>query len=252
VSSKILALCAVASVSAAALGVTAVSAAAPAAYVAASVANPDRSEADKALDASRHPAEILAFAGVKPGDKVVDIFPGGGYTTRLFSNVVGPKGKVYAVAPPGPMADRMKAVAENPKFSNITFVAAPLDAIAPPEKVDVVWTSQNYHDFAMPKSPFGTIDIAKMNKAIYDALKPGGLYVITDHAAAAGTSLEDTQKLHRIDEALVKKQVLAAGFRFDGESNVLKAADDPHTAPVFDGAVKGKTDKFALKFRKPN
>ena len=239
------------SVSAAALGVTAVSAAAPAAYVAASVASPDRDAADKELDASRKPAELLAFAGVKPGDKVVDLFPGRGYTTRLFSNIVGPKGKVYAIAPLGPMADRMKSVAENPKFTNIAFLAQPLDSFAVPERVDVVWTSQNYHDFAMPKSPFGAMDIAKMNKAVFDALKPGGLYVITDHAAAPGTSLDDTQKLHRIDPAIVKQQVIAAGFKLDGESNMLKEASDPHTTPIFDNAVKGKTDKFVLKFRKP-
>jgi predicted methyltransferase len=246
---KLLAVCA--SVSVAAMIGGASFAAAPAAYVTAAVANADRGQADKDLDASRKPAELLAFAQVKPGDKVADIFPGGGYTTRLFSAVVGSKGKVYAVAPPGQMADRMKGVAENPKFTNIAFLAQPLDAIALPEKVDVVWTSQNYHDFAMPKSPFGTIDIAKLNKAVYDALKPGGLYVITDHAAAPGTNLEGTQNLHRIDPAVVKQQVQAAGFKLESESDLLKAPGDDHSARVFDNAIKGKTDKFVLRFRKP-
>ena len=246
---KLLVFCAAMSVSAVAIAASGVFAAAPA-YVAAAVADAARPQADKDLDASRKPAEVMAFAGVKPGDKVIDVFPGGGYTTRLFSKIVGDKGHVYAVAPAA-MADRMKKVAEDPNFKNISFVSEPLDAITAPEKVDVVWTSQNYHDFAMPKSPFGTIDIAKLNKVVYDALKPGGVYVITDHAAAAGTSLDDTQKLHRIDEAIVKQQVTAAGFKLEAESNVLKASDDPHTTTVFDASVKGHTDKFALRFRKP-
>ncbi|MEO6339651.1 MAG: methyltransferase domain-containing protein [Caulobacteraceae bacterium] len=245
----LLVLCAAMSVSAAAITAGAALAAAPA-YVAAAVADASRPQADKDLDASRKPAELMAFAGVKPGDKVIDIFPGGGYTTRLFSKIVGDKGHVYAVAPPA-MAERMKKVAEDPNFKNISFAGQPMDAITAPEKVDLVWTSQNYHDFAMPMSPLGMVDIAKLNKAIYDALKPGGVYMITDHAASPGTSLADTQKLHRIDPAIVKQQVTAAGFKLEGESDLLKVAEDPHTAPVFDGAVRGKTDKFVLRFRKP-
>src|SRR5205814_10411496 len=136
------------------------------------------------------------------------------YTTHPFPKIVGDKGHVYAVAPPA-MADRAKPLGEDPNFKNISVQGQPLDAITAPEKVDVVWTSQNYHDFAMPMSPLGMIDIAKLNKSIYDALKPGGVYVITDHAAAPGTSLADTQKLHRIDPAIVKQQVTAAGFKFE-------------------------------------
>lgn len=246
---KLLVFCAAMSVSAAAIAAGAALAATPG-YVTAAVADAARPQADKDLDASRKPAEIMAFATVKPGDKVIDIFPGRGYTTHLFSKIVGDKGHVYAVAPPA-MADRMKSIAEDANFKNISFAAMPMDAITAPEKVDVVWTSQNYHDFAMPMSPLGMVDIAKLNKAIYDALKPGGVYVITDHAAAPGTSLADTQKLHRIDPAIVKQQVTAAGFKLEAESNALKAPEDPHTAPVFDGAVRGKTDKFMLRFRKP-
>ena len=225
-------------------------AAAPA-YVTSAVADTARPQADKDLDAARKPAELLTFTGLKPGDKIIDIMPGRGYTTHLFSKVVGPKGKVYAMAPAA-FAERTKPLTEDPAFTNVAFLGQDFDAISPPEKVDVVWTSQNYHDFHNPgRNGAPGVDIAKFNKAVFNALKPGGVYVITDHSAGVGAPVESTQKLHRIAPDLVKKEVLAAGFVLAGESDVLKEPGDDHTAPNSDSAVRGKTDKFVLKFRKP-
>ena len=125
----------------------------------------------------------------------------------------------------------------------------PANKLTAPESLDLVWTSQNYHDlhdsFAKPA------DLALVNKAVFNALKRGGLYVVLDHAAEKGSGLRDTETLHRIDEATVKQEVLAAGFRLTGESNVLRNAEDAHTLKVFDPAIRHKTDQFILIFRKP-
>ncbi len=118
-----------------------------------------------------------------------------------------------------------------------------------PEPLDVVWTSQNYHD--LKDSFFAPADTALVNKAVYDALKPGGLYIVLDHSAENGSGIRDTDTLHRIDEAVVKKEVEAAGFKFVGESNVLRNKDDARTLKVFDKEIRGHTDQFILKFRKP-
>jgi predicted methyltransferase len=134
-------------------------------------------------------------------------------------------------------------------YPNVSLIHAPVMKFATPEPVDVVWTSQNYHD--MHDSFFGPADLAVVNKAIYNALKPGGTYVVLDHAAAAGTGLRDTETLHRIDPAAVKKEVMAAGFEFAGEDDALKNPADPHTKNVFDPSIRGKTDQFIFKFRKP-
>lgn len=224
-------------------------AAAPA-YVTSAVADAARPQADKDLDATRKPTELLTFTGLKPGDKIVDIMPGRGYTTHLFSKVVGPQGKVYAVAPAA-FAERMKGLAGDPAFPNVTILAQAFDALSPPEKVDVVWTSQNYHDFHNP-GPGGApgTDIAKFNKAVFDALKPGGVFVITDHNAGVGAPVETTRTQHRIAPDLVKKEVTAAGFVLAGESNVLANPKDDPTVKS-EGPGPRNTDKFVLKFRKP-
>jgi predicted methyltransferase len=117
-----------------------------------------------------------------------------------------------------------------------------------PEKAELVWTSQNYHDLHLARL---NLDVAAVNRAVYEALKPGGLYVIVDHAAAAGTGLDVPDKLHRIDPAIVRREVEAAGFRFEGESTVLRNPADDHTLLVFDPAIRGHTDQFVFKFRKP-
>jgi predicted methyltransferase len=220
--------------------------------IAAAIADPARPDADKKQDANRKSLEVLEFAGVKPGDKVADFIPGKGYVTRLFSKIVGKDGHVYAVVPDelGKDADAaVKAIAADPAYPNVSVLRGPVNDFKAPEKLDMVWTSMNYHDLHDPF--FGPADLASVNKTIFDALKPGGIYLVLDHAAAAGSGLRDTNTLHRIDPAAVKKEVLAAGFVLDAESDVLHNPDDDHTAKVFNPAIRGKTDKFIFKFRKP-
>jgi predicted methyltransferase len=218
------------------------------AYVQAAVADPGR-EADRAKDASRHAAEIVAFTGVKPGDKVLELVPGSGYWTRVFSKVVGTDGKVYA-AIPAPMEKYSDETKKLPgEYPNVSLLEQAADALATPEPVDVAFTAQNYHDY--PDKFMGPTDPAVLNKAVFAALKPGGTYVVIDHAAEAGSGARDTETLHRIDPALVRQQVEAAGFKFVGASEVLVNTADNHTLKVFDPSVRGHTDQFVYKFRKP-
>jgi predicted methyltransferase len=228
--------------------------AAQATAIAAALAAPDRPRADTDRDALRHPAALVAFAGIRPGDRVGDIMPGTGYFTRIFSNVVGPKGHVYAiiptelahVAPKIPAA--MKALAADPAFANVTPITVPSASIAAPEKLDVAWTSNNYHDLY---GFFGADKAAAFDTAVFNALKPGGIFIVIDHVANAGASATAPKTLHRIDPATVKAQVEAAGFKFVSESPALQNASDTHALKVFDPAIKGRTDQFAFKFRKP-
>lgn len=235
---------------------TAAHAAAPAIkpYLAAAVADPARG-ADRDIDARRKPAELMAFSGVKPGDKVVDLIPGSGYFTKIFSKVVGPKGRVYMIWPdeyakeamPDPLKNR--ELAKQPGYGNITVIEQPGAAFATPEPVDLVFTVQNYHDY--PDKFMGRIDPMVFNRAVFKALKPGGTFLIVDHAAEAGSGMRDTDTLHRIDPAIVKQQVTAAGFVFDGESDVLRNPADNHKKLVFDKAIRGHTDQFVYRFHKP-
>lgn len=220
--------------------------------IAAAVADAGRPDADKARDADRKPAETVAFAMVKPGDKVGEFLPGGGYVTRILSKAVGARGKIYAlttdIPPPRPQqAEAFQAlVAANP---NVTVVKGSPLAFKPPEKLDVFWTSENYHDIALPM--LGGMDRNAFNKMVFDALKSGGVYYVEDHAAAPGAGDTVSATLHRIEAATVKKEVEAAGFRLEAQSDILARPADPHTAMVFDPSVRGKTDKFVMRFRKP-
>jgi predicted methyltransferase len=223
----------------------------PAAY-AAVVDEGSRPDADKARDAVRKPAEMLAFANVHPGEVVVELLPGGGYFTRLFSKAVSPTGKVITVVTAqqdtAEKPAAVRAIAAAPGYANVSVLVADFQTMAPPEKADLVWTSQNYHDLHLTRL---NLDVAKVNKAVFNALKPGGRYVIVDHAAPAGTPVDAANTLHRIDPAIVRKEVEAAGFKFEGESDALRNPADDFTKGVFDPAVRGKTDQFVLKFRKP-
>lgn len=224
------------------------------ASVTAAVSDKSRPVEDTARDADRKPADMLVFAGVKPGDKVLELVPGKGYFTRLFAKAVGPSGHVYAFIPAELDAMKQKknlplVPAADPNYPNVSYLHQSLTAIAVPEPVDIVWTSQNYHD--MHDTFMGPPDIGKVNAAIYRALKPGGVYIVLDHAAEPGSGLRDTDTLHRIDPAAVKKEVTAAGFEFVGENDALKNPADPHTKNVFDPSIRGKTDQFVYKFRKP-
>jgi predicted methyltransferase len=222
--------------------------------IAAAAADPARAS-DTATDARRHGPELMAFAQVKPGDKVLELIPGAGYFTRLFSRIVGPGGHVYAIWPK-PYADEaapdvkaLQAASAKRPWTNVSVMVQPAAALTVPERVDVVFTSQNYHDY--PDKFMGRIDPMVLNRAVFRALKPGGLYVIVDHAAQPGSGMRDTDTLHRIDPEIVKKQVLAAGFRFDGESRLLRNPADNHKLLVFNPAIRGKTDQFVFRFRKP-
>ncbi|MFZ0871777.1 MAG: methyltransferase [Rhodanobacter sp.] len=225
------------------------------AYITAAVADPGRPPEDKAQDVNRKPAEVLAFAGIKPGDKVVDLMPGSGYYTRIFSKIVGPKGVVYALQPTEidkvapKRLQTLRAFADTQAYANVVVLVQPIAAIAIPEHVDMVWTSQNYHDMHNPL--LGSPNMANLNKSIFNALKPGGIFLVLDHAAAAGSGVADTNTLHRIDPAVAKTEVTAAGFEFVGDSDILRNPDDNHSLPIFDKLIKGKTDKFIEKFRKP-
>jgi predicted methyltransferase len=224
------------------------------ANITASVADPGRPAADTERDANRKPAEMLQFAGITPGERLVDMIPGGGYFTRLFAKAVGANGRVYAYLPSELDAVFKKppailAVAAEPANANVTVLHQPLQTFLLPEPVDLVWTSQNYHD--LHDKFFGPIDTAALNKAVFAALKPGGLFIVLDHSAQPGSGLRDTDTLHRIDEAAVKAEVEAAGFVLAGTSDVLRNPNDPRTANVFDPGIRGHTDQFILKFRKP-
>ncbi len=211
--------------------------------------------ADKTEDARRKVARVMTFAQVKPGQKILELVPASGYWTRVFSAIVGPQGHVYTVWPEEmgkfsakSLATWQKLVA-TPHYANVSLLQQPAAQLSVPVLVDLVFTSQNYHDY---HDPFmGPVDMAKFDKQVFDALKPGGLFVVIDHVAPAGSGLADTNTLHRIDPAVVKREVEAAGFVFDGESNALRNPADPHDIKVFDKAIRGHTDQFIYRFRKP-
>jgi predicted methyltransferase len=220
------------------------------AYVTAAISDPSRPATDTARDAARKPAEMVVFAGIKPGNTVLELIPGGGYFTRVFSKAVGPGGHLYAAVPDPKSGDAepaANAIAAEPGYGNVTVVPVqPLPAMPP---LDVIWTSWNYHDLHLSRLH---LDMAMVDKGWFSLLKPGGVVVIVDHVALPGSpAVETADKLHRIDPAVVKAEMTAAGFVFDGESDVLANPADPHTALVFDPSIRGKTDQFAFRFRKP-
>lgn len=222
------------------------------ANIAATATDPARGD-QAAVDARRHGPEILSFAGVTTGAKVVDLVPGGGYWTRLFAQSVGPSGHVFGVWP-------IEYEKQNPEvaatykatfgtYGNVTVLEQPANAFAVPARVDLVFTSQNYHDY--PDKFMGSQDPAILNAQVFAALRRGGIYLIIDHVAPAGSGLADTETLHRIDPGIVKAQVEKAGFRFVGESTLLRNPADGHDKFVFDKSIVGRTDQFIYKFRKP-
>ena len=225
-------------------------------YITAAVNDPARPEADKMRDAERKPAETLAFAGIKPGQTVAELWPARGYYTRLLAKVVGPRGHIYALQPPrrpnapANMPDLMAGLQQLAEsYGNITVLPFGLtgEGFGVPMPVDVVWTSLNYHDFHnLPNA-----DMAAFDKRVFDTLKPGGLFILIDHAAAPGAGTSVTKTLHRMDPETAKQEVEAAGFKLVASSDILHQPNDPHTAAIFDPSIRGKTDQFLLKFRKP-
>ncbi len=216
----------------------------------AAVAHADRPETDRARDAARKPAEIVAFAGVKPGDVIAELAPGGGYYTRILSRTVGPGGHVYAVVPaafaqsPGRL-DALNALATS--LGNVTVVPVTFTDFSLDAPVDLVWTTENYHDWH--NGP--TANIAGVNASVFRSLKPGGIYFVEDHAALNGAGAAVTSELHRMDPALALEEVTGAGFAFDAESDLLMGGGDPRNVAVREGSVQGHTARFAYRFRKP-
>jgi predicted methyltransferase len=192
--------------------------------LAAAITAPDRPKADTDRDADRKPAQLLAFAGVRPGDRVADIMPGQGYFTRLFSVAVGPAGRVHAIVPAElaqvspTLADSARTLAANPTYANVTVLIAPTASLNAPEPIDLAWTSDNYHDLY---AFFGPDKAAQFDAAVFRMLKPGGAFIVIDHAAAPGADRAAIKALHRIDPETVKAQVLAAGFVLEAESPIL-------------------------------
>lgn len=224
------------------------SAMAAASEISSAVADASRPADDRKFDAVRKPAAVLAFAGVKPGETMAEYLPGGGYYTRMLSDIVGPKGKVYALETSTwgkeNIANTQSAVKT---LRNVSLSLAPLGQFALPEKVDVFWTTDNYHDLHVPK--YAHVDMAAFNKHVFDSLKPGGTYIVVDHAAAAASGVKDSPTLHRIEKKTVIDEVTAAGFKLAGESDALHNTSDDHAKKVFD--LHYHTDQFILKFQKP-
>ncbi|HEX4028367.1 MAG TPA: hypothetical protein VHX18_12175 [Rhizomicrobium sp.] len=222
----------------------------------AAVADPGRPAADTARDENRKPAEMLAFAGITPGKVVVDMLPGAGYFTRIFAKAVEPGGRVYAYF--GTQYDaRLKGQGKDPDdqfadlkamYKNLDVIHGPLPQFVTPEAVDIVWTSDNYHD--MHNKAYA-MDVNEVNKAVFKSLKPGGYYVIVDHKAAESAGDDVTETLHRVKESTTKKEVEAAGFKLVAEGHDLNNPADDGTKKVFDADVRGKTNQFMLKFQKP-
>lgn len=229
-----------------ALAACATEPAAPRVDYAAILADSIRPEADRLRDADRKPAGLVAFAGVRPGDRIAELAPGGGYFTRILSGVVGPEGRIYAMTSrPSPALQELAAARPN-----VVVTVAEPGTIPAPEPVDIVWTTLNYHDFK--NVTVGTSDgAAAINAAAFRALKPGGLYLVVDHDTAAGAGASQTSTLHRIEGVLVRREVESAGFRLDGQSDLLRHPADDHTVKVQETGIRGKTDQFVLRFRKP-
>ena len=206
---------------------------------------------DALVDPALKGPEVIAFIGVKPGDKVADVV--GGRFTRALLQAVGPKGKVYAVETaevvkthPEAMKAMQAAAATAP---NLEISDTPVNAMGLPKGLDAVFIRQNYHD--LYDKFMGPADVPGFNKQVYEALKPGGVYVILDHSAVKGADMKVTETLHRIDRDRVVADVTKAGFKLDKESDILANPQDPRDKMVFDPSIRGKTDQFLLRFRKP-
>ena len=203
-------------------------------------------------------SELIRFARVEPGSAVIDVYPGDGDWTRLFSDVVGPRGRVYSFVPAevahfnNDPVGRMRTLANEPGRENVDVVTADLLALpGAAQQADVLWLHLFYHDLHTSLIQARGATAALFNQAVFERLKPGGVYVIVDHAAAAGAGIHDTQSLHRIEPVSVREEVEAAGFVLDAESTLLAEKDDAHSIKVFDPSIKGETDRFAYRFVKP-
>lgn len=236
------------------LGAAAAGSTATPAYVTAALRLPARKE-DAGDDAHRQIAAIMTFTQVKPGQKVVELIPSRGYWTRVFSAIVGPQGHLYTIWP-DPYQQYVddsyamwQQLVTTPEYANVSLLRGPAADFKVPESVDLVFTNQNYHDYH--DKFMGPVDMAAFDKKVFDALKPGGVFVIIDNAAPTGSGFNDTDTTHRVDPEAVKKEVESVGFVFDGSSDVLKNPADTHMLVSYTPPMAGHNDQFIYRFRKP-
>jgi predicted methyltransferase len=213
------------------------------------VAAPDRSEADRTNDRRRNPVELFGFTGARPGMKVLDMGAGGGYSTELLARAVAPGGTVYSQTPPKLFPGAVKAYAaraQSPAMKNAVRVERPFEDPLPPEvgSVDLITFFFFYHDTVWLE-----VDRARMNRRLYEVLKPGGILVVADHSALPGDGANVTKSLHRIEESVVRRELEAAGFQLVAEGHFLRNPADPRNIQVQKNTVPN--DEFVLKFRKP-
>jgi predicted methyltransferase len=219
--------------------------------IAAAVSDPGRPGEDTVRDADRKPADVMTFAGVRPGMSIAELLPGAGYYTRILARSVGEKGKVYAFLPARIIAafpaalDKAKGLAA--AYPNVQVIVGDLNELALPEKVDLVWTTENYHDLHI--APLA--DIPSFNRSVFNSLKRGGVFLVEDHSAEEGAGPDVTSKLHRIDEVVAKREFAAAGFRIDAESDILRNPGDDRRGASGDGRIRGRTDRFLLRMKGP-
>ena len=219
--------------------------------IARAVADPARPAGYRAADPFRKPAETLAFSGVRPGMTVGEFYPSGGYFTRMLSDIVGPTGHIYGIE-----NDRWQDSVRNDKellaegkWKNVSIIVRPFGTVEFPKPLDLAWVTQNYHDMKIAK--YGKVDTVAFDRAVYKALKPGGIYFVLDHQGAPGLTDAEIEKLHRINRDVVVREVSSAGFKLVAEGKFLRRPADDHTKPIFDPSIRGRTDQYALKFVKP-
>jgi predicted methyltransferase len=219
----------------------------------AAIADQSRPATDRERDAVRKPGELLAFAEIAPGDKVADFIMGGGYFTRILAGAVGPEGRVYAYQPAEFIQYRADYATEQDAAvagrANVTATRDSLGSFTFAEPLDAIITVQNYHDLHLKMAPPGTATY--IAGKLFAALKPGGVLLVVDHVAKTDPGFTAPDALHRIDPAAARAEIESVGFKFEGELDVLRNPADPHTALVFDPTIRGKTDQFVYKFRKP-
>jgi len=240
-------------VGAAMLAAAPVVAAAPDKAVAAAVADKSRLAENRKLDDGRRPADVLAFAQVKRGSTVADLLAGNGYYSEMLADLVGPKGTVIPMNPSGFHEPETWATITK-AYPNIAPMVRPVNTIVlAPKSVDMIFTHLAYHDlyWQSEKFKFPRVEVDAMLVNWFSAVRPGGSIIVVDHVGPAGDTRELVEKLHRIDPAKVRADMERAGFVFDGDSGALRITADDHSKNVFDPAIRGKTDRFMMRFKKP-
>ena len=223
-----------------------------AADIKSALSNPNRPAEDRARDADRKPQQVLEFFDIQSGQKVADLLPGSGYYTRILVNVVGEDGTVYAGNNPFYLSyfqEKWDAVLAEPAMKKVQRIDGPLDNVGLPQdgSLDAVIMVLAYHDMYLTEE-----DRNKMNTRIFSALKPGGVYGIIDHHATTGSGASAAEPLHRIEEETIIKEVSSAGFSLTKKGEFLRNPNDDHTKSVFSDGIRGETDRFVLRFEKPN